>query len=524
MRKIKFAASNLLLVMMCFMFAACPPDPEPEPDIDLVNTLKMYKWEYYYVDDFSDTDYGGYWGTSTYRLYFMDNNSGFEHVIYKDHDTSLGDSKDSYFMKFTYRVSGNTVRLRYENGAETYTYTYKGSYLESDDGTRYISSKMTQSDKDFVDRKAQELEEEEENEKISSDISDYVTATGNFYEEDLIIRFTINTELDDEFPSKSFKYGIEYGYGNYNKTTYCEMSGKSSETFRMSVLFDECALYMESYTTWQERISNGEQLTQSEKDLLKDLKFYIEKYINDFQARIFVEFNGERYYVYNGFNIKFELDGSYSGGSDDGDSDDENNQTTGTVQGHAYVDLGLSVKWATCNVGASKPEDYGDYYAWGETTTKSDYSWDTYKWCKGTYDTMTKYCTDSDNGTVDNRTTLTSSDDVATVKWGSKWRMPTKEEMKELDKDCTWTWTTQNGVRGMKVKGPNGNSIFLPAAGFRLHTILYSRGQIGSYWSATLYEYGSSVAYYLDFNSVNGSDWDSWHMRLYGRSVRPVTE
>lgn len=523
MRKIKFAASNLLLVMMCFMFAACPPDPDPELDIDLVNTLKMYKWEYYYVDDFSDTDYGGFWGTSTYRLYFMDNNSGFEHVIYKDHDTSLGDSKDSYFMKFTYRVSGNTVRLRYENGAETYTYTYKGSYLESDDGTRYIGSKMTQSDKDFVDRKAQELEEEEENEKISSDISDYVTATGNFYEEDLIIRFTINTELDDEFPSKTFKYGIEYGYGNYNKTTYCEMSGKSSETFRMSVLFDECALYMESYTTWQERISNGEQLTQSEKDLLKDLKFYIEKYINDFQARIFVEFNGERYYVYNGFNIKFELDGSYSGGSDDGDSDDENNQTTGTVQGHAYVDLGLSVKWATCNVGASNPEDYGDYYAWGETTTKSDYDWDTYKWCKGKYDTLTKYCTNSNGGTVDNRTTLTSSDDVATVKWGSKWRMPTKEEMKELVEDCTWTRTTQNGVEGMKVIGSDGNSIFLPAAGNRYGTDFDDRVSDGNYWSATLDEDYGFGAYFLYFDD-DGNYWGSWGSRGYGLTVRPVTE
>lgn len=523
MRKIKFAASNLLLVMMCFMFAACPPDPDPEPDIDLVNTLKMYKWEYYYVDDFSDTDYGGYWGTSTYRLYFMDNNSGFEHVIYKDHDTSLGDSKDSYFMKFTYRVSGNTVRLRYENGAETYTYTYKGSYLESDDGTRYISSKMTQSDKDFVDRKAQELEEEEENEKISSDISDYVTATGNFYEEDLIIRFTINTELDDEFPSKSFKYGIEYGYGNYNKTAYCEMSGKSSETFRMSVLFDECALYMESYTTWQERISNGEQLTQSEKDLLKDLKFYIEKYINDFQARIFVEFNGERYYVYNGFNIKFELDGSYSGGSDDGDSDDENNQTTGTVQGHAYVDLGLSVKWATCNVGASKPEDYGDYYAWGETTTQSDYKYshETYKWCKGTDYTMTKYCTNDDYGTVDNRTRLTASDDVATVKWGSKWHMPTLLEMRELVENCTWTWTTQSGVNGMKVTGTNGNSIFLPAAGY--YTYKEFRRGSGLYWSSDLYEGKNNEAFCLIFGRYEG-DWYVWQYRNRGLSVRPVTE
>lgn len=194
------------------------------------------------------------------------------------------------------------------------------------------------------------------------------------------------------------------------------------------------------------------------------------------------------------------------------------------IDGHECVDLGLSVKWATCNVGAYSPEEYGGYYAWGETEEKSDYDWDTYKWCKGTNDTMTKYCTDSDYGTVDNRTTLTSSDDVATVKWGSKWRMPTLEEMKELVEDCTWTWTTQSGVRGMKVKGPNGNSIFLPAAGGREGTDLSGRGSRGNYWSATLSERYSKGAYYLSF--INGfHTWsDAASSRGYGYTVRPVTE
>lgn len=200
----------------------------------------------------------------------------------------------------------------------------------------------------------------------------------------------------------------------------------------------------------------------------------------------------------------------------------ETNSTTGTINGHAYVDLGLSVKWATCNVGASKPEDYGDYYAWGETTTKSDYSWETYKWCKGTYKTITKYCTDSYYGTVDNRTTLTSLDDVATVKWGSKWRMPTKEEMEELNEDCTWTWTTQSGVNGMKVTGPNGNSIFLPAAGNRYGTDFYYRGSYGLFWSATLDGDDSGDAYALFFEGYGRSN-DHWG-RLGGFPVRPVTD
>lgn len=197
-------------------------------------------------------------------------------------------------------------------------------------------------------------------------------------------------------------------------------------------------------------------------------------------------------------------------------------RTTEKVERYRAVDLGLSVKWATCNVGASKPEDYGDYYAWGETTTKSDYSWETYKWCKGEF-YMTKYCTVGGYGTVDNCTTLTSSDDVATVKWGSKWRMPTKEEMQELNEDCTWTWTTQNGVNGMKVTGPNGNSIFLPAAGYRNGTDFEDRGAYGVYWSATLDEYGSDGACVLFFES-GYSPWSGWSYRYAGIAVRPVTD
>ena len=138
---------------------------------------------------------------------------------------------------------------------------------------------------------------------------------------------------------------------------------------------------------------------------------------------------------------------------------------------HEYVDLGLSVKWATCNVGASKPEEYGDYFAWGETQPKNTYDWSTYKWCNGSYDTQTKYCTKSSYGTVDNKTQLELSDDAARANWGGSWRMPTDAEMTELREQCTWTWTTQNGVYGYKVtskkSGYTNKSIFLPAAGYR---------------------------------------------------------
>ena len=186
------------------------------------------------------------------------------------------------------------------------------------------------------------------------------------------------------------------------------------------------------------------------------------------------------------------------------------------------VDLGLSVLWASCNVGAESPEEYGGYYAWGETEEKTDYSWSTYKWCNGSSTTLTKYCTSSSYGTVDNKTTLDPEDDVAHVQWGGNWRMPTLDEMKELINQCTWEWTTMNGVKGYLVTGPNGNSVFLPAAGYRFGTDVDGRGSYGLYRSATLGEDGSDDAFYLLFSS--GYHAWNFYIRVNGYPVRPVTE
>lgn len=193
----------------------------------------------------------------------------------------------------------------------------------------------------------------------------------------------------------------------------------------------------------------------------------------------------------------------------------------GTANGHAYVDLGLSVKWATCNVGANVHEEYGDYFAWGETKPKDYYDWSTYKWCNGNYNNLTKYCTESDYGTVDNKTVLDLADDAAHANWGGAWRMPTLEEQRELLYNCTWTWTKVNGVNGYTVTGPNGNSIFLPAAGSRIGSDFDFAGSNGEYWSSSLdTDYSSTNAYYLSFNSR----YEGWRFiyRYFGQSVRPV--
>ena len=199
---------------------------------------------------------------------------------------------------------------------------------------------------------------------------------------------------------------------------------------------------------------------------------------------------------------------------------------------YEYVDLGLpsGTLWATCNIGATTPEDYGDHFAWGETEGYNDgkttFDWETYKWCEGSYTTMTKYCTNSSygyNGFTDDKTELDLEDDAAYVNWGPAWRMPSREQFDELinNSNTTTWWTTLNGVKGRLIRSnTNGNSIFLPAAGYRDNSSLYNAGSEGFYWSRTLRSDDPYCALYLRFWSSN--IYVSSGYRYYGHSVRPV--
>ena len=204
-------------------------------------------------------------------------------------------------------------------------------------------------------------------------------------------------------------------------------------------------------------------------------------------------------------------------------------ETTVSFRGRAhindYVDLGLpsGLLWATCNVGADSPEDYGDYFAWGETTPKDTYDWSTYQYCMGSSSTLTKYCNDASygyNGFTDDLTTLLPEDDAATANWGSGWRMPTKAEWQELLDNTTVTWTTQNGVSGRLFTAANGNSLFLPAAGYRYNSSLCYAGSLGLYWSSSLYTGDPYSAWESDFNSAGCGMY--YFGRYFGVSVRAV--
>lgn len=208
-------------------------------------------------------------------------------------------------------------------------------------------------------------------------------------------------------------------------------------------------------------------------------------------------------------------------GDGDDESDDNDGDDNGCGKGSfstEYVDLGLSVKWATCNLGATEPEEYGNYYAWGETDPKAIYNWSTYKYGTGVF-SITKYTLGS-NG--DGKAVLEGEDDAATVNLGGEYRMPTDAEFQELIDKCTWTWVTLNGIHGYQATGPNSKSIFLPAAGYRTGPTLASAGIDCKYWSSSIIKNSQSSARGLWlYSSVipKRTDHDN---RYFGRSIRPV--
>ena len=224
-----------------------------------------------------------------------------------------------------------------------------------------------------------------------------------------------------------------------------------------------------------------------------------------------------------------DLKGSIGGGG----TPPGGGETPSTME---YVDLGLpsGLKWAKCNLGASKPSESGDYYAWGETAPKAEYTWATYKWMQAGQSEakyITKYTiADGETGGIwydssgafigDNKTALVAADDAATQQLGSPWRMPTIDEIQELLVNCTWTWTTQDGVNGYQVDGPNGNAIFLPAAGYRKVSGLKYAGSQGYCWSSSLSTTESNCAYSLDLHSDRYLIARTY--RYFGYTVRPV--
>ncbi|MBO4773054.1 MAG: hypothetical protein J5595_11000 [Bacteroidales bacterium] len=193
---------------------------------------------------------------------------------------------------------------------------------------------------------------------------------------------------------------------------------------------------------------------------------------------------------------------------------------------HLHVDLGLpsGTLWAFTNLGAALPEDFGDYYAWGEVDYKSDYSWNTYKYVKGGDATkFTKYCAQATIGNAkytDTLVVLEAQDDVATQKWGADWCMPTREQFDELKKECTWKWTVRNGKNIIEITGKNGNKLYMPAAGCHFNKSRSLVGSNGYYWSSSISDKGSGRGACFTFSQ---NDMEvSVRARNIGNTIRPV--
>lgn len=194
-----------------------------------------------------------------------------------------------------------------------------------------------------------------------------------------------------------------------------------------------------------------------------------------------------------------------------------------TIAEPEAIDLGLSVKWASFNLGASKPEEYGNYYAWGEIQPKQDYDWKNYQYGSNSVE-LTKYVTQSrygKDGFTDRKTLLDSLDDAASTLLGGLWRIPTDNELSELRKKCSWTWTTENGINGYRIKGPSNKTIFLPAAGMYINANNDILNEGGRYWSSNVFDNNDLASIlYFDSNSSH-TDWDA-KSRPYGLTIRPV--
>lgn len=269
-----------------------------------------------------------------------------------------------------------------------------------------------------------------------------------------------------------------------------------------------------SYIT-SDQIGTG-TFTSTISGLEPGTKYYVRAYAT---AGSEIFYGGQKEFTTLGDNNDGDDDNDDNGGGNGGDDNGGGDEpTTGTINGHEWVDLGLpsGLKWATYNVGASSKEDYGDYFAWGETEAKSTYIEEN----SITYDVEMSDISGN------------SQYDVARKKWGSTWRMPTEQEMNELVDNCEWKWTQVNGVYGVEVTGPNDNCIFLPAAGNRDGSSLYYDGEEGVYWTSTppVYDntdYDNSIAFNLIFDNegygfVTVNNFSC--TRYFGQPVRPVSE
>lgn len=466
----------------------------------IINNLKTHKWfTSSTIFEVDTEEFYASFDKDSRLVYFLTDTTGVN--IYKGSGASTdGNSyKRLDYKYFKYEIQDDVVVMRNEDNTSD-RMVYHKDFLEGKNGAHNLEALPLSHDSKFISEHAKLAHVH----LLSSD-----ERIKNIGKVEVTLLNTSSSGSKNMFNVQVTTKGEEY------------LLERQITSLRMYV---KCSTYLYNTTTSETKvygIVDNNKLSRTELYPIETSRSEIKLTINlsAYDAK-----NQKRYFLVESKEVTISKDGKVEVKDDEStgnnNSGNSNIDFTGTENNHEYVDLGLSVKWATINVGATKPEGYGSYYAWGETTTKTNYSWYTYKWCKGLSDTMTKYCKSVAYGTVDNKEALELADDVAHVKWGGSWRMPKSAEQEELLKNCDWVFATKNGIYGYNVTSKiNGTSIFIPAAGYRDNEKIYDVGSSGTYWSSETYK-GKNISQTLGFDSKD--TYTSVEYRCVGFPVRAV--
>ena len=529
-QRMRMTISFVMLTCLCFLFAACSDSDSNEMDkSELTSKLKQHKWI------LRESEFNMYSQTElelrsdTHYLYFISDSEGVELTITKIDDTfdELGHSLDRDYSYFNYYVDGNKVYLNYELSGYK-NLVYENGVLNQDKDVVWYPSALNSSERDEMNRLMEEKGYKSDfnfdfsigfDNKSPLSYTVYDTRTGT-YTHSILWGFGV--------PSNTYARGItSFGIALTTDDGTVDTGTGRSEEASVSThnigSYRNVRCFMGTLTDNSEHWWNT-RITISSKKKTISLKytciFYAGKNPSYDKSHFSLDSQG---YVYaNSFNYEsysptriVDQNGNVvdAGGNDEQGQGSSSGLTSCPDANHPHViDLGLpsGTKWACCNVGASAPEQYGKYYAWGETSPKSVYNFSTYLY--GSILAVANI--GSDIGGTDY--------DAATVNWGAPWRMPSLTQIQEVLNNCSSTWISQNGVKGRKFVGSNGGIIFIPAAGECLNDELTQAGAYGRYWSSTLIEGNPYNAYEMSFYPGSAGWSDGSFKRSFGLSVRPV--
>lgn len=502
-----FLLSAISFIASLF-FVSCSDDDSKESNNSISKALQAKKWVY--TDSgVNSYSYGYSYETTIITLYFIDESNCIEYGVFHDRDSDLGSRRDTWFADYTYVVKGNTITLTgKKSGSMTLVYYDRFLLLSDQAENAYDGKELTSSDMSLIEQHLSDVKEAEDAEAYPDAISKYVNAT--LTEAKWVLSLDFSSSLGSFLKNKKIRYGYDYTYNEkkfYDEGTVYFMEKDGTEHIdNLYINNVDFSIYIDTYRILTDKKAKGEALSDEEKDLLlKDLPSLLDKMVNYFDFDFFVEINGNKYYD---IDVKTK-----EGNSEFDESPIVNGYTKCPDSNHPHaIDLGIGVKWACCNVGASSPEKLGGYYAWGETKEKKNYQSSTYKY----------FNSKSDNYQNIGSDIAGTQYDVAHTKWGGGWHIPSYEQIMSLINKCSIEMTSVDGVYGMKATGPNGGSVFFPAAGCRDEDELYDDGKECYYWSSTQNPEAQEEAYFLWAKS----DKVNWQYgdRCWGLSVRPVTE